>query len=198
MSEINTTSINQLYLYGEQDPAIVGGYIDFGSFLNQNLSGDFDVQIDFNGITTSGYDIYTGLGVSTTNDINAYTGLVIGITIENVGLDTYYTTWYDWTQQITTDTSGKLRITREIVADVATFDFYYWSAGWQLLSSIPVDIITNPEYSYDMYAHVVMEVTDNANEGAMNFTNFKINSGELKTGINASKFNNKCWRKYLK
>lgn len=185
VADMNTTVAGKLYLYGEQDSVTApGGYIDFGSFLNQKLTGDFDIQVEFSNVTTGGYDFYMGIGSDSGNSIAGYTGYVAGITVENVGLDKYYTSWYDWTQISTSDTSGKLRMTRETIGINTTLSFYYWDGGWTLISSYVVDNGVNPDVDDDHYPMFVMEVTDNADNASCEFFNFKVNSGTLVTGVN--------------
>jgi hypothetical protein len=177
---------DKLYIYAEQDGGLFpGGYVDAGAFSAVKIAGDFDVQIEFSNVTVGGlgYYFYSGFGFTAVADITMYAGYLMGVCVDELTGAKEYTDWYSWTQVPTTDTSGKLRVTRTIVGTDTTINWYYWDTGtsdWALQSSNVYDNTLDPaNLTGDVYLIVGIEVTDDADTGSCEFFNFKVNSGTI-------------------
>ncbi len=137
-----------------------------------SLSGDFDIQVDFENFSGSGTD--GGFHLSAYIDENnvAYVRRQIG---NRYARDVKISgTWLDYQYATTTDTSGKLRVTRS--AD--TIHTYYWNWNDTLWTEIGTGCSGFPTDSL----FVSFDIWVSNASCSVDFDNFIINSGSTSFG----------------
>jgi len=189
--DIDTTSADKMYIGIWPDG--VDSY-SMQTLKGVKISGDFDIRVDFEQVKDDNYDMYPGLAVSVNS--NMWTGqyLTICLTYENQpdpDGDAYYTAFDNvglWDQTVTTDTSGKFRITRSTSGTNCTVVFYYWNAGtsaWVAAKTQVYNLNVDNWADEDMHIQLHHYVVNGSGTSYMNYSNFQVYSGTLITDSTA-------------
>jgi len=131
------------------------------------LTGDFDIQLDFANFVSSAVGAANGLSVNI-DSANSFQIYRYGVTASGVYriAKTVAGSWSSVAEVATTDTAGKLRLTR--VAGVLTA--YYWTGVWTLGATASDAVFAgNVQVDISMYG---VNATN-----SVDMSNFVINSG---------------------
>jgi len=160
---------------GEMQCALTTGQASSGvsSRLRWFFTGDFDIQVDYEIIATSGGPTDGGLYLFAYMDPNncfyvrrhmwGGSGQTYDKDVRNNG------SWVNWSQVLTSDTTGKIRLTRV----GSTVSSYYWTgSAWAQIGSSYAMTYVRP-----MYIDCLLSPAGGTANVTVKFRNLTINSG---------------------
>jgi hypothetical protein len=170
------------------------------SLSNVQLTGDFDIQVDYNiTLDADAWDVYPALCITsdTESPMSASYYECASVAIELQNQYVAYTDWFSWNQYsngtYNDSILGKFRIIRTSNAtdtNISTMFWNYNSNEWEYQYDL---LQNNANFLADMYVSLVHTSGGDYGKATTQFDNFKINSGELVSHNNAYKLGSIYW-----
>ena len=178
VADIDTTTAGKAYV------SVTGASNSSGRTLAAAsvLTGDFDVRVDFSGMSLQDTDYgYAGVVLSTSPTSYSNYILMTRFIYSAFGGQVYYASSNSGGNDnytASTDSSGKFRIVRVIDDTYVTFRCYYWAGSdWVLLHSQAYAIFSYGALTNDYYAFLDTYSAIDYPDVAIDYDDYAVNSG---------------------